>query len=127
MPHRKRIVFNALLPLGLLAMAAGIFRRKPDEWEYERVEEEVAPPVSSPLVSPPAPNRRTANRRFALAAAFSTLFFAGAAFTAGAGDQMVRLMDEDAAALEAAQLTGSPDAGTQPDPEAARMYAATER
>ena len=32
--------------------------------------------------------------RFALAAAFTTLFFAGASFTAGAGDQMARLLDE---------------------------------
>ena len=54
-------------------------------------------------------------------------FFAGAAFTAGAGDQMVRLMDEDAAALEAAMLTGSPESGTAPDPESIAPEAAPER
>ena len=32
MPQRKHIFLKALL-LGLLAMAAAIFRRKPDEWE----------------------------------------------------------------------------------------------
>ena len=117
MPQRKRISLKAfLLPLSLLAMAAAIFRRKPDAWEYERIAEEVA--VEPPAAAPPAARRRT-TKRYALAAAFSMLFFAGAAFTAGAGDQMVRLMDEDAAALEgASSLTGSPDAGPRRTPRA---------
>ena len=100
MPQRKRIFLKAvLLPLSLLAMAAAIFRRTPDAWEYEEIEEKVA--VETPAAAP-LPARRRTTRRYALAAGFSMLFFAGAAFTAGAGDQMVRLMDEDAAALEAA-------------------------
>ncbi len=122
MPQRKRIFLKALLPLGLLAMAAAIFHRKPDAWEYEQAEDDVA--VEAPQTPPPVAHRRPA-KRLALAAAFSTLFFAGAAFTAGAGAQMVRLMDEDAAALEAAQLTGSPEAQTAPDPEAAAPEAAS--
>ena len=124
MPQPKRIFLKAvLLPLSLLAMAAAIFRREPDAWEYERIEEEVAvePPASAP---PPARRRQT--KRYALTVAFSALFFAGAAFTAGAGDQMVRLMDEDAAALEAASsLTGAPD-DTAPDAESAAPEAAPE-
>ena len=102
MPQPKRIFLKAvLLPLSLLAMAAAIFRRKSDAWEYERIEEEAA---VEPLASAPARHRQT--KRYALTVSFSALFFAGAAFTAGAGDQMVRLMDEDAAALsvEAANL-----------------------
>ena len=124
MPQRKRIFLKVvLLPLGLLAMAAAMFRRKPDAWEYEQIEEEVA--VETPAAAPLLPARRRPAKRYALAAGFSALFFAGAAFTAGAGDQMVRLMDEDAAALEAASaLTGSPDAGTAPDPESAAPEAA---
>ena len=124
MPQRKRIFLKAvLLPLGLLAMAAAIFRRKPDAWEYEQIAEEVA--VEKPAAAPLLPARRRPAKRYALAAAFSALFFAGAAFTAGAGDQMVRLMDEDAAALEAASaLTGSPDAGTAADPESTAPEAA---
>jgi hypothetical protein len=120
MPQRKRIFLKAvLLPLGLLAMAAAIFRRTPDAWEYEQIEEEEVA-VETPAAAPILPARRRPAKRYALAAGFSTLFFAGAAFTAGAGDQMVRLMDEDAAALEAASsLTGSPEAGTAPDPESA--------
>ena len=40
MPQPKRIFLKAvLLPLSLLAMAAAIFRRKSDAWEYERIEE----------------------------------------------------------------------------------------
>jgi len=125
MPQRNRIFLKAvLLPLGLLAMAAAIFRRKPDAWEYERiVEEEVA--VETAVAAPVLPARRRPAKRYALAAAFTTLFFAGAAFTAGAGDQMVRLTDEDAAARDAASaLTGSPDAGTSADPESSAPEAA---
>ena len=123
MPQRKRIFLKVvLLPLSLLFMAAAIFRRSPDAWEYEQIKEELA--VETPAAEP-LPTRRRTTRRYALAAGFSMLFFAGAAFTAGAGDRMVRLMDEDAAALEAASaLTGSPDAGTAPDPESAASEAA---
>ena len=54
MPQRKRIFLKAvLLPLGLLAMAAAIFRRKPDAWEYEQIAEEVA--VEKPAAAPLAP------------------------------------------------------------------------
>ena len=74
----------------------------------------------------PVPRRRRAAaarhpaKRFALAAAFSTLFFAGAAFTAGAGDQMVHLVDGDAAAPEAAALTSSPEASARHRPRERR-------
>ena len=124
MPQRKLIFLKALLPLGLLAMAVAVFRRKPDEWEYERIEEEdvQAKPTASPAVS----YARRPTRRFAYAAAFTTLFFAGAAFTAGAGDQMVRLADEDAAALEAAQLNTPPAAEAELAPEDAAPAAAPE-
>lgn len=120
MPQRKHIFLKALLPLVLLAVAA-IFRRKPDAWEYEQAVDDVA--VASPVAAPQVAHRRPA-KRLAVAAAFSTLFFAGAAFTAGAGDQMVRLINEDAAALEAAELMAPPEAEAQPDPEAAAPEAA---
>ena len=120
MPQRKHIFLRTLLPLGLLAMAA-IFRRKPDAWEYEQAKEDTA--VATPVAAPQMAHRRPA-KRFALAAAFSTLFFAGAAFTAGAGDRLVRLTDEDAASLEASELMGAPEAEAQVDPEAAAPEAA---
>ena len=127
MPQRKRIFVKALLPLGLLAMAAASLRRSPDAWEYERIEEEVTGPELLEAPVQAAPTRRPA-RRIAMAATFSTLFFAGAAFTAGAGDQFVRLADDDAATLEeAANLTGAPPVEAQPEavtPEAAAPEAA---
>ena len=113
MPQRKRIFVKALLPLGLLAMVAAILRRSPDDWEYERIDEE----IERQAVEAPAQRRCPAHAcppRLAIAAAFSTLFFAGAAFTAGAGDQLVRLADEDVAALEAAaDLTAPPETETR--------------
>jgi len=114
MPQRKLIFLKALLPLSLLAMALTVFRRKPDEWEYERIEDEAEVTAAVPRV---AADVRHPRRRFAYASAFTTLFFAGAAFTAGAGDQMVRLADEDAAALEAAQLSApaAPEAELAPE------------
>ena len=124
MPQRKRIFLKAvLLPLGLLAMAAAIFRRKPDAWEYEQIEEEVA--VEPPASAPPAARRRQ-TKRYALAVSFSALFFAGAAFTAGAGDQMVRLMDEDAAALRGRFLVDRRAGRHAPDAESAAPEAAPE-
>ena len=114
MPQRKLIFLKALLPLSLLAMAVTVFRRKPDEWEYERIQDEVE---VTPAVPRAAADVRHPRRRFGYAAAFTTLFFAGAAFTAGAGDQMVRLADEDAAALEAAQLTTPPATEAELAPE----------
>jgi hypothetical protein len=72
-----------------------VLRRKGDEWDWE-VEE---PEPEQEL--PPAARRgsRRTSSRIALAATFTTLFFTGAAFTAGAGDQMAKVLDDDAAAL----------------------------
>ena len=107
MPRRNRFIFKAFLPLGLLAVAVlALVRRRGDDWEYEQAElvtEEA--PLGAPVT------RRRPAARFAYAAAFTTLFFAGASFTAGAGDQTARLMDEDAAAL--AEL-GDVAAGVEP-------------
>jgi hypothetical protein len=124
MPQRKLIFLKALLPLGLLAMALAVFRRKPDDWEYERADDEGETSAVTP--APIATDVRRPKRRFAYAAAFTTLFFAGAAFTAGAGDQMVRLADEDAAALEAAQLSAPPAAEAELAPEDAAPAATPE-
>ena len=95
MPRRNRNIWKALLPLGLLAVALAVFRRSPDDWEYEQAEEEPAEPASAATQA--APRRPAA--RIATAAAFTALFFGGAAFTAGAGDQAARLLEDDAAAV----------------------------
>jgi hypothetical protein len=105
MPRRSRFFFKALLPLGLLVVAAlALVRRSSDDWEYEQreVETEDTPQVAA------VRRRRGPGARLALAAGFTTLFFAGAAFTAGAGDQLARLADDDAAALLAAGAETAP-------------------
>jgi len=91
-----------LLPFGLLAVAVLTFlRRKGDEWEYETAAEDAE--VRDIPLGPQTGRRRGPTARLALVAAFTSLFFAGAAFTAGAGDQLAKMLDpDDAAALEAA-------------------------
>jgi len=117
MPGRKRHFLRLLVPFGVFAVAlATLLGRRGDNWEYELADQAVA--IDEAPKSAPSVPRRT-GRRYMVAAAFTTLFFAGAAFTAGAGDQMVRLADEDAAALEAASTepaaaTPAPDATADP-------------
>ena len=114
MPGRNRHLLKVLVPFSLVAVVlATVLRRRGDDWEYETADQ-AAPPVDVPQGTPVAPRRKAP--RYAVAAAFTTLFFAGAAFTAGAGDQMVRLADEDAAALEAELAATTPEA---PAPDAA--------
>lgn len=116
MPQRNlRLLKKTLLPFGLLAMAFAIVRRRPDDWEYEPHEDDTPEVAQPPLAAPAA---RGPGRRIALAAAFTTLFFAGASFTAGAGDRAVKLIEADAAP-EAAELAAAPEQAQQPDPEAA--------
>ncbi len=119
MPGRNRHLLKLLVPFSLVAVVlATVLRRRGDDWEYETADQ-TAPPVDVPQGTPVAPRRKAP--RYAVAAAFTTLFFAGAAFTAGAGDQMVRLADEDAAALEAELAATTPEA---PAPDAAADPAA---
>ena len=83
-------MWKALLPLGLLVVAVlALVRRGGDDWEYEQAE----PATDDAPTAPHAARRRPA-ARFALVAAFTTLFFAGASFTAGAGDQTARLLEK---------------------------------
>ncbi|HXV57077.1 MAG TPA: hypothetical protein VD704_04345 [Gaiellaceae bacterium] len=101
MPQRNRSLFKTfLLPLGLLAMLIAVVRRRPDDWEYEPAAGEPQPvEAQAPAADESLPRPA---RRVALAAAFTVLFFAGASFTAGAGDQMAKLV-EDEPAVEAAE------------------------
>ena len=120
MPRRNRFFLKALLPLGLLVVAAlALVRRGGDDWEYEQRDDvtEDAPEVTA------VRRGRGKIARFALAAGFTTLFFAGASFTAGAGDQLARLADDDAAALLAAGAETAP-AEAVPAAEPAAVAAA---
>ena len=97
MPRRNGISLQVLLlPLALLALVAAAFgRRRGDEWDWETEEPEPEPELPPAAVA----RRRRPSTRFGTAALLTTLFFAGAAFTAGAGDQMAKLLDDDVAAL----------------------------
>ena len=101
MPRRNRFFLKALLPLGLLVVAAlALVRRGGDDWEYEQRDD---PTEDASEVKAAASQRPGRGARIALAAGFTTLFFAGASFTAGAGDKLVRLADDDAAAFPLAR------------------------
>jgi len=59
-----------------------------------------------PLTPEPAPRpRRTRRKRIALTLVYTTLFFAGAAFTAGAGNELVHLDDGSTVAAETTDTT----------------------
>jgi len=121
MPRRNRTLCKALLPLGLLAVALAVFRRRSDDWEYEQAEPE---PLDFAPASPEAPPRRPA-ARIATAAAFTALFFGGAAFTAGAGDQAARLLEDDVAAVaEQAEIAAAAAAPAAPEAAPAEEPAA---
>jgi len=95
MPRRNRFFLKAFVPLGLLAVAVlAVVRRSGDAWEYEQDD-----PVTEEAAHVPQAKHRRPAARVAYVAAFTMLFFAGASFTAGAGDRAARLLDEDAASL----------------------------
>jgi hypothetical protein len=117
MPRRNRIIWMALLPVSLLALALAMLRRGGDDWEYEEAEEETTD-ASEPAAA--EHTRRRPAARFATAAAFTALFFAGASFTAGAGDQAAKLLEDDSSAvaeqaeIEAARSVGASEATAAP-------------
>ena len=123
MPERNRRTLKLLVPLALLALAAvAWFKRSP-----ATVVEGVRTPMSEPVTDPTPPPLRTRSRphslrRLALVAAYTTLFFAGAAFTAVAGDQTVGLPEEDAAWTQ--EPAPAPEAEPEVTPEAAPTEAA---
>ena len=114
MPTRNRNFLRMLWPFGLLAVAVLAFiRRKGDDWEYETAAQD-AEVRTVPLGSQTG-RRRGPKARLALVAAFTSLFFAGAAFTAGAGDQLSKLLEpDDAAALQAGLADAAAAAAAAP-------------
>ncbi|HEY7148037.1 MAG TPA: hypothetical protein VH420_01205 [Gaiellaceae bacterium] len=77
---------------------------------------------------------RVAPRRIAASVAFATLFFAGAAFSAGAGNTVVALIDGESSAAEttttttttAAEADQAPDAGLSESATAAALAAGSQ-
>jgi hypothetical protein len=103
--HRIRRFLFKLLLVSAVAWLIRLVRRSDDSWEYGGQWSSPAPePVREPEVlheeetvtgARVRARRQFPARRVAVAAAFTTLFFAGAAFTAGAGDQFARAFDPD--------------------------------
>jgi outer membrane biosynthesis protein TonB len=83
--------------------------RSPDPWRLDVELDEVT--------AKPKPNRPGWNRRrLATSLTFATLFFAGAAFSAGAGDTLVEAVEDDE---PAAAETTTETTAEEPAPEAA--------
>jgi hypothetical protein len=145
----RRLLFRLLL-LSALSWLINFIRRNRDEdaWEFphsssrwERsesvhVEASEAGKTERPRKASRA-HRPLSARRVATSLTFAVLFFAGAAFTAGAGDQAARLLEDDSQCMteQAVLETPSPEessacadaasAAPAEEPEASEPEAAT--
>jgi hypothetical protein len=139
MPQRRNVLHFAgkLLFLALLGWAVALMRvvRRTDGWdEWSPTDDDWMPqPVSDDDDAddqPSAAARRSPRRRVALSLTFATLFFAGASFTAGAGDLVAKALEPaECAALMAATGEGEDvcmPSESEPLDAAATEAAATE-
>jgi hypothetical protein len=115
MPHKKK-PRRFLTPLVLFTLAGWAL------WVIGRNEPETeTSATSSPEASsvPPARPRATwSKRRLATSLAFATLFFGGAAFSAGAGDVVAEALENgDTATTEVTSTEESPDGEAAPEGE----------
>ncbi|MGH3033274.1 MAG: hypothetical protein ACRDON_01795, partial [Gaiellaceae bacterium] len=122
MPHRNSTLRTRLVRLlffSLVAWALVALGRSPRPARLEDAPlSETGDQVPGWASSPASPARRGASpRRLAASFAFAVLFFAGASFTAVAGDRAVGLLDSDEAELGAiAQETETSAAAEEPAP-----------
>jgi hypothetical protein len=94
MPRRKSLTKRILQHLLLLSLARAILTvsgrgRAWDEWDEQRYED------------PQPAAKRSFQRRFAQTLSFSALFFAGLAISAGAGNTVRALLDDESATSQA--------------------------
>jgi hypothetical protein len=84
-------------------------------WSEEFVWHETGPAREAPLAAASNPKRRTwRRRRLATAFAFSALFFAGAALSAGAGDAVVSALESTTEAASLAGESPADESGEEP-------------
>ena len=112
-----RFLFLSLAGCALTALERGRRRltaRPWDEWDEERI---AAEPAVRESVSEPNEGGRPRARRLATTLVFSTLFFCGAALSAGAGDQMRGMLENgsDTVAVVTDEVTvEEPQTATEP-------------
>jgi hypothetical protein len=94
-----------------------VHRRAWDEWDEDGDAEDAGAPVTAATSKP-----RSRRRRVAVALTFATLFVAGAAFSAAAGDQLRSTLDDSTVSGQAATDGTTTDettpAATEPAPAA---------
>jgi hypothetical protein len=113
-----RLLFLSIAGWALDALVRGCRRltlRSWDEWDQRAVDV----PVANEPKQEPVAQRRLTPRRLATAFVFSTLFFAGAAFSAGAGDQFRGLLEKDGDTSSMSTYTAPSDGAAAPDATAA--------
>jgi hypothetical protein len=115
----RRLFRLAAFLLGGLTLAA-LLRRHPIQHESTVYSPMSPPPLGDPLPPPLEPKRRRSPAlRVALAGTFVTIFFAGAAFTAGAGDTVAKLIQQENEPTVVAAEAASQEAAPAVDPSAA--------
>jgi len=117
-PRRNRNLATLTLSLVAALAVAGMsvfLRRRPSEASLIRLPmlEPVIDPVSMPM--PTSIPRPRPGARLALVSGFTLLFFAGASFTAGAGDRFAALLEADGVPSD---QVGAVAAGAEADAEA---------
>jgi hypothetical protein len=112
---RNSLTRRLLRHLFLVSLAGcflAVFSRGWDEWDGGKEPE----PQPAPKPQPAQPARKGNTRRFATAFSFCVLFFAGLAFSAGAGNQVRALLDDNGAAdVQSADATSTTTTGAETD------------
>jgi hypothetical protein len=118
MPQRNSDSRRTLFRLVLFALAGGALlalartQQRANSRRHETVADARAArawETDAPVAMKANGHRRNAKRRVAASLAFTTLFFAGAAFSAGAGDQVAKLLETNGEAVPAAEDVPPPD------------------
>ncbi|MGB2875327.1 MAG: hypothetical protein WBB76_07605 [Gaiellaceae bacterium] len=120
-----------LLLLSLASCVLALFRRGWDEWD-EKAEPE---PEPQPAANSEPRRKRSSTRRFATTVSFTALFFAGLALSAGAGNGVRTLLEDNsstAAQTDTTATAPAPDTATgttttaAPTPQPAPVVQATQ-
>jgi hypothetical protein len=113
MPRRKSLTRRLLRHVFLVSLASSVMTllgRGWDEWDEDRLREPKPARKPTPKPRAQAAPKPVSKRRFAATLSFCALFFAGLAFSAGAGNSVRSLLDDNAPAAQDEGATTSSDA-----------------